>query len=444
MSINYRNSSTFPSVPIGEIALPHPGAIKIGPFGSQLKKEDMSREGYKVYGQENIIANDFSIGARRVNAGKFSLLSSCRLFAGDLVLTMMGTIGRCAIFPTNAELGIMDSHLLRIQVNSEIASSRFVAMMITAEEIVGQQIERLSHGSIMSGLSSTIVRRLEVPLPPLQEQHRIAQILDTLDTQIQETERLIAKLKQVKAGLLHDLLTKGIDENGEVRDPVMHPEWFKESPIGRIPKEWDVQPLKNLASSPITDFGSFSMTNLLDFKDSGIPFLRTEAIHDYGIDLSQIVFISESVHKLLPKSIVYPGDILFTKIGAIGRVYIYDGSLGECNSNAASAKIRLNSVIINKYFITHYLRSHMAKNQYLGEIISTPPRINLGQINALRVPLPPLLEQGHIANVLNGQMASISAEESRLSKLQQIKKGLMHDLLTGTVRVTSLMTTSEQ
>ncbi len=75
-----------------------------------------------------------------------------------------------------------------------------------------------------------------MPLPPLPEQRRIAEILDTLDEAIRKTEQVIAKLQQMKQGLLHDLLTRGIDDNGELRDPERHPEQFKDSPLGRIPR----------------------------------------------------------------------------------------------------------------------------------------------------------------------------------------------------------------
>jgi type I restriction enzyme S subunit len=221
-------------------ALQHPGAIKIGPFGSQLRKEEMKTEGIKVYGQENIILPDWRAGERRIRKSKFAALSSCELKAGDVVLTMMGTIGRCGVFPANAEPGIMDSHLLRIQPDPSLIDRKFLAMVLGDERLVGRQLDRLSHGSIMAGLSSAIVRRLEVPVPPLSEQRSIAEILDTLDEAIRKTEQVIAKLQQMKQGLLHDLLTRGIDANGELRDPERHPEQFKDSPLGWIPRGWEV------------------------------------------------------------------------------------------------------------------------------------------------------------------------------------------------------------
>ena len=94
-------------------------------------------------------------------------------------------------------------------------------------------------------------RKFPWRLPPLPEQRRIAEILDTLDEAIRKTEQVIAKLQQMKQGLLHDLLTRGIDDNGELRDPDRHPEQFKDSPLGRIPREWEVATATSRCYTPV-------------------------------------------------------------------------------------------------------------------------------------------------------------------------------------------------
>jgi type I restriction enzyme S subunit len=436
MLVDWISETVFPQMRIEDIAASHPGAIKIGPFGSQLKKEDLSEFGYKVYGQENIIANDFSLGKRRIDNSKFLSLKSCRLYPGDLVITMMGTIGKCTVFPDNAEVGIMDSHLLRIQVNTEIADKKFMALVIAAEEVVGRQISQMSHGSIMSGLSSSIVRRLRVPLPPLNEQQYIVEILDTIDEEIAHTSSIIAKLKQIKAGLLHDLLTRGLDDNGELRDAIAHPEQFKDSPLGSIPKDWQCVKLRDLCKTPIRDFGSFSMTNLITFLDSGIPFLKSEMIEEDYLNTKNLTFISKNVHELLKKSWVYPENILYSKIGsALGKAVLYKGDLGICNSNAAIAKIDINNTIALPEYIVYVLNSQQLKHRFMKKIISLLPRINLTDIYNFDIPLPPLSEQNQNIEVLNSHEQRIKTEEAYLEKLKLQKKGLMHDLLTGKVRV---------
>ena len=94
-----------------DLLIQEKGNLRIGPFGSQLKKEFLVSNGYKLYGQENIYKNDFSLGDRFINEDRFSLLKSCELLPGDLIISMMGTIGFVSIVPDGIEKGIIDSHL---------------------------------------------------------------------------------------------------------------------------------------------------------------------------------------------------------------------------------------------------------------------------------------------------------------------------------------------
>ena len=113
-----------------------------------------------------------------------------------------------------------------------------------------------------------------VKLPKAAEQSRIAAVLDTVDEAIAKTEAVIAKLKQVRAGLLHDLLTRGLDENGQLRDPVAHPNQFQDSPLGRIPKDWEVVTADSLCSEVVDGPDRTIRTYVSD----GIPCIRTADI----------------------------------------------------------------------------------------------------------------------------------------------------------------------
>lgn len=155
-------------------------AMKIGPFGSALKKEYFVEEGIKVYAQENAFTGDFSMGDYYITEDKYKELKSCELYPGDLVISMMGTIGACAIFPKNAEKGIMNSHLLRLQFNNEVIPE-YIMYLLRDSVLIRKQIDRLSVGSIMSGLSSSVVKKLVFPIPKLAEQKRIVEYLDSID-----------------------------------------------------------------------------------------------------------------------------------------------------------------------------------------------------------------------------------------------------------------------
>jgi type I restriction enzyme S subunit len=93
--------------------------IKIGPFGSALKLENMVDDGFRVYGQENVIRKDFSLGKRKISEEKYNEMSAYKVFPHDILITMMGTSGKCEIVPDEILEGIIDSHLLRVRVKPE-------------------------------------------------------------------------------------------------------------------------------------------------------------------------------------------------------------------------------------------------------------------------------------------------------------------------------------
>lgn len=202
-----------------------------------------------------------------------------------------------------------------------------------------------------------------------------------------------------------------------------------ESPI-LLPDGWSLERIDSLTRSNIKDFGSFSMTNLIEFVESGVPFIKSESVINGKIIFETIAFITEAVHRQLTKSFVFEGDILFTKIGAIGRVAVYDGRLGICNSNAATAKIQINSSKANSKFVAYQLSSERVMRKFARTIISTPPRINLGDINSMRIEFPSLPEQEKIAKILATIDRTITHTEALIEKYQHIKAGLMHDLFT--------------
>ena len=133
--------------------------------------------------------------------------------------------------------GTTEFHVLRAKSD---ADPRFIFHWTQAETLRKQAETQMTGSAGQRRVPAEFFNRFEIPLIGIDEQRYIAKILDTVDKVIQITEALIAKHKQLKAGLLHHLLTRGIDKNGRLRDPLRHPEQFKDSPLGLIPKEWDV------------------------------------------------------------------------------------------------------------------------------------------------------------------------------------------------------------
>ncbi|WP_394225957.1 restriction endonuclease subunit S [Pseudoalteromonas spongiae] len=197
-----------------------------------------------------------------------------------------------------------------------------------------------------------------------------------------------------------------------------------------IHNEWNMFSVKEILSSPLRDFGSFSLTNLIDFVEDGVPFIKSESVKQGFIDKRNISYITKEVHLKLNKSVVREGDILYTKIGALGRVAIYDGSLGECNSNAATVKINVDKSRIEPLFFCYLLMSEPTFRELEKNIISTPPRINLGDISALKLKFPTLSEQKKIAKVLSTVDNLIDQTQKLIDKYTAVKQGMMADLFS--------------
>lgn len=184
--------------------------IKIGPFGSQLKKEYLIDIGeFKVYGQENVYEKDFRLGTRYIPKERYLKLKSCELLPGDFVISSMGTVGKCAIVPQNIQIGIMDSHLIRLKFNCKKIIPQYILQLFSDEfDFLRNQIEKLSVGGIMDGLSTKIVQSLHAFYPVnIDEQKAICAILNDMDDEIAQLEKKLAKYQQIKQGMMQELLT---------------------------------------------------------------------------------------------------------------------------------------------------------------------------------------------------------------------------------------------
>jgi type I restriction enzyme S subunit len=292
----------------------------------------------------------------------------------------------------------------------------------------------------MKNLPKARLLAMPVEYPPVPEQRRIAEILDTLDEAIRKTEQVIAKLQQMKQGLLHDLRTRGIDENGELRDPVRHPEQFKDSPLGRIPKEWEVCSLAGAAtteagSTVIGPFGS----NLVaaDYQTRGVPVIFVRDCRVTGFEWRSEVYVSEKKAIQLRAHDVRAGDVIATKMGLPPCVSsVYPAWMPNGVITADMIRLRPNTNLARSEWISTFINGYQVGKQVqaiTGGV--TRPKVTLRDFRELRIALPNLNEQSRALQRIESLEWQVREEASQLSKLRLLKQGLMDDLLTGHVRV---------
>lgn len=396
-----------------------PRAIKIGPFGSQLKKEYFVQSGYKVYGQENVFKNDFMLGNRRLDKRRFEMLSSFQLHPGDVVITMMGTIGMCAIVPESIEPGIMDSHLLRLKVDENQYSKKLLVQLISNSSIIKKQIKQLSVGSIMEGLSSNIIKKLIFPSPPTHEQRKIAEILSAADEAIEKKHEIIEKTKELKKGLMQELLTRGI---GHTK--------FKKTEIGEIPEDWQLTKLGNFAMV------RYGIGQPPEIAGEGVPMIRATNIKEGKIIPYGLIYVKNNKFPSSKEPYLKEGNLLVVRSGA------YTGDIGLITKRWEGAIAGYDLIVtpsyeLNSLFLSFYLLSPYVQKKYFVSLKdrSAQPHLNAKQIEMTPLALPSLSEQEIIASVLEGLDQKVELEISRVENLETIKAGLMQILLTGRLRV---------
>jgi type I restriction enzyme S subunit len=338
---------------------------------------------------------------------------------GDVIITKDSEtpddIGVPAVCIENIPDLVCGYHLALIKPNCKEVDPVFLSSQI-AHERIGRYFTLNANGSTRFGLTASTISNTPLWLPPLPEQRRIAEILDAADAAIRETERVIAKLRQVKQGLLHDLLTRGLDAHGHLRDPDAHPEQFKDSLLGRIPKTWEV--------GTIDDLG-------INHDRKRIPLRQSDRDQRHG---------------------KYP---YYGASGIIDWIddYIFDGDyvlLGEDGANVLTRERPLAFIVRGKFWANNHAHVYEpypdVNIRFFRELLewtdytpivrgSAQPKITQNALKHLEFVIPSYSEQNRIAAVLDAHDARIRAEEAVLAKRRQVKRGLMDDLLTGRVRV---------
>ena len=288
-----------------------------------------------------------------------------------------------------------------------------------------------------ANINGSIVKAFPVRMRTAVEQRRIAEILDTLDDAIRKTEQVIAKLQLVKQGLLHDLLTRGLDENGELRDPERHSEQFKDSPLGRIPKEWDIKELADLADirSGIAKNESKAVSNPV-----WVPYLRVANVQDGYLDLTEMSQIRVSA-KDIERYAVQDGDLLMNEGGdldKLGRGALWKGEFEPCIHQNHVFVVRCRAGLMPE-FLDAWTGSSTARRYFIaaGKQTTNLASINKASLGKLPVIVPSGDEQSRVNTRISSFDKLLPAEAARLKKLNALKSGLMGDLLTGRVPVCS-------
>lgn len=282
-----------------------------------------------------------------------------------------------------------------------------------------QVLQNLSSGSTFKELSKDRLARLEIPLPPLPEQKKIAEILSTADEAISKIDEAIEKTQRLKKGLMQELLTKGIG----------HKE-FKKTGIGKIPKEWEVVPL-----GTILDLCQYGLS--LKFSGAGeYPILKMDNLENGYAISNKLNYVDLDENTFNQYKLGY-GDILFNRTNSyelVGRTGIFTLP-GNFVFASYLIRLRPNHKIIDPFFLTFYLIYSNDRLRKLASRAVHQANINATNLKKFRIPVPSLPEQQKISEILKNVDRRLELLKDKKATFERIKKGLMNDLLTGRKRV---------
>jgi len=401
-----KTPSGWAKVFVDEVALDENSAIRMGPFGSHLKKHELVNSGIRVLWIENVVNNQFEYKIGKfITKEKFQQLSGFRVKPNDILVTMMGTIGRTCIIPNDIGTAIISSHLLKISLDPRLCNSKFLELTLRGNPFVIKQMEKTHRGSVMKGLNTKIIKNLFFLLPPLNEQKRIVSKIEELFSKIDSTKQLLEHTKLQLEQYRHSL-PKSLFEGG-------HNEKWEKTKLGQVSKLYVPQRDKPKKF------------------DGNIPWLRIEDLDGkYAID-------SKSNQRVSQKTV----DKMNLRIYPIGTV------LCSCSATLGVCAITKKPLITNQTFIGIFPNS-MLNNEFLYYYMLTQTNnlTNVGKggtikyisrkkFEELQIKIPPLEDQKQIISQIEYGFSLIENTSqivnSTLQQLETMKISILKQAFEG-------------
>lgn len=363
-----------------------------------------------------------------------------KVCSGDVIITKDSEtpfdIGIPAVVIDDIRDLVCGYHLALIKPYRDKVEPVYLAKQLASNE-AARYFSRMAAGSTRYGLSNGAIAATAIPIAPLEQQKKIAAILRAIDKTIEKTEALIHKYQQIKAGLMHDLFTRGLTADGKLRPTrEQAPELYQEVPVGWIPKEWEVKSLRQLVGSENIvngPFGSDLLTS--ELRSEGVPVLYVQDIRPGNFNKISTGHVTILKAAQLSFCNVRKNDVLVAKVGSPPC----DACIYPLDYNAIVTqdviRIRPTANVDSQYLASILNATFGRKSIKKISIEGTRERVSLTDFKKLSIPVAGYQEQKAIGERLSLIQDLIDKEEAISLKCRKQKCGLMHDLLTGLVRV---------
>lgn len=382
-----------------------------------------ANEGINFIKVESISSNKTLVPEKfaKIDADTHQKQKRSQLENGDIIFAIAGSLGRLAVIKSRDLPANTNQALAIIRLAKNSIDMQFCLQQLGGNRIQSR-IKNLKTVGAQPNLSLQQVSDFTLFFPPLPEQKKIASILTSVDEVIENTQKQIDKLQDLKKATMNELLTKGIG----------HTE-FKDSELGKIPKSWEVKPVSEICLDIIDCVNKTAP--IVDYKTS-YKMLRTTNVRDGEIDTENVRYVTKDTFDIWTRrGALRKNDIIFTREAPVGETGIVDEPEGLFLGQR-TMMYRVHPLKTNPKFLLFAFQSEYCKKQ-LEDMTggSTVGHMRVPDCSKILFAHCPKTEQDKIASIIFSQNRNITALKRKLSQTQSLKKSLMQDLLTGKVRV---------
>jgi len=398
-------------------------SFRTGPFGSALHQTDYVDGGVPVINPMQIIDGKIiPTSSMSITESVARRLSDFRLVQNEIVIGRRGDMGRCAVVQESQSGWLCGTGSMIVRCKTSLESN-FAQRLLSSPQLI-TEIENTSVGTTMVNLNQGTLKNLMIPLPPSkEEQTAIANALSDVDGLIGSLEKLIAKKRAIKTAAMQQLLT------GKTRLPPFDQTHtsYKQTDLGEIPNDWEIKWLGDLLEK-IMGGGTPRRSNSV-YWGGHIPWVTVKDFATFNPISSQEYITNQGL--LSSSSNLIPAGILITSTRmALGKAVIYDVPVA-INQDL---KALFPNKLVDTNFLYYWFEDNAKTIDELGSG-STVKGLSLPDLKSIKFRLPSMKEQSAIVNVLSDMDKDIEALEQCLTKTQQLKQGMMQELLTGRTRL---------
>lgn len=399
-----------------------------GQYGANESAQEFDKKGFRY-----IRITDISEDGLLKNGDKQSIPiegnEKYRLEKGDLLFARTGSVGRSYLYSEDDSdvPCAFAGYLIRYKINENINMEYL--KQYTNSIYFNKWVNSIARSTTHANINASEYSGLDIPYPPLPEQRRIADILSTVDEEIQQTNKIIEKATEIRKGVLNDLLSKGINES--------QLEEVQFGPIERtIPTSWEVVELND-----ITERLTNGISESQNTEGNGFPVTRIETIANGKVNLSKVGWVDDDPSEYEDYRI-RENDILFSHINSldhVGKAAQYRENEGTLYHGMNLLLLRFDWDLIHPRFAYICITAPYFRKLCRSFAKKAVNQVSLNQsdVGSLPLLLPGYNEQEMIAQRIECIDRKLRLERQQKRYLKDLKRGLMQDILTGKVRVST-------